>query len=230
MNPLVSAIIPVYNGEKYLEEAIQSIISQTYRPIQIIVVDDGSTDGSRDIVKSFHDICYIYQANSGHASARNRGIQHAKDDFLAFLDADDLWLPVKLEHQMVAFSTERDFEMVTGYIDPFISPELDVNDVKNIRYHPTSLPGYHPDAILIRRDVFLRIGPFHEQYRVGEAISWFSKAMDMELKIKVLPILVARRRLHGGNISIRNHQEKNKVMLSILKTSLDRKRSNAAKK
>jgi len=100
-NPLVSVIIPVYNAELYLEESIRSALEQTYRPFEILVVDDGSTDGSGSIARKFKEqIIYIYQSNQGVAAARNQGINKSSGKFLTFLDADDLWKPKKLSIQM----------------------------------------------------------------------------------------------------------------------------------
>ena len=100
--PLVSVIIPVYNGERYLEAALKSVIEQDYCPIEIIVVDDGSTDKSAEIAKYFKEIQYIFQSNKGPgpANARNTGIRAVKGEYIAFLDADDIWMPNKLSIQM----------------------------------------------------------------------------------------------------------------------------------
>src|ERR1700758_706720 len=97
---LISVIIPVYNAEKYLAEAIESVLAQTYRPIEVIVVDDGSTDSSADIAKRFASVRYCFQSHSGLGATRNRGIDLSQGKFLAFLDADDLWVEDKLTHQM----------------------------------------------------------------------------------------------------------------------------------
>ncbi|MGB3655321.1 MAG: glycosyltransferase family 2 protein [Rivularia sp. (in: cyanobacteria)] len=95
----VSVIIPVYNVEKYVAATIKSVLSQTYENFEIIIVDDGSPDGSIGICQQFKDsrIKIIHQKNTGLAGARNTGIRHAIGDYLAFLDADDIWLPEKLE-------------------------------------------------------------------------------------------------------------------------------------
>ena len=88
--PLVSVIIPVYNAERYLAEAIESVLAQTYRPIEVIIVDDGSTDSSADIAKRYNSLVrYFFQPNSGLAAARNKGISQAKGSFFAFLDVTD---------------------------------------------------------------------------------------------------------------------------------------------
>src|SRR5687768_16816995 len=100
----ISAILPVFNGGLYLAEAIESVLAQTYQPAEVIVIDDGSTDITGEIVKRFGDVVqYSTQPNSGAGAARNRGVQLAHGEFLAFLDADDLWLKNKLTDQMQAF-------------------------------------------------------------------------------------------------------------------------------
>src|SRR2546426_10667200 len=94
---LISCIVPVFNGERYLHETLNSILAQTYRPLEIIVADDGSTDGTRTIVASYgQQVRYLWQLNAGPAAARNLGLTAAKGEFIAFLDADDLWHPEKL--------------------------------------------------------------------------------------------------------------------------------------
>jgi len=214
---LVSVIIPVCNGEKYLSEAIDSVLFQSYRPIEVFVVDDGSTDGSRDIAEAYPEVTYLYQTNAGPASARNRGIQAAKGEYIAFIDADDIWMPEKLTLQMVAFATDPDLDIVTGYVDQFLSPELDFPGETQYKIPSAALPGYVPTAVLVTRDVFDVIGLFHEEYHVGETISWFSTALDSGLNIKVLPDIIARRRIHGENISIQHQKKKKSAILKILK-------------
>ncbi len=99
--PLVSVIIPAYNAEEYVADAIDSALAQTYRPIEIIVADDGSTDGTAAVVQSYNGpVQYHYRENAGPAAARNLGLEHARGEYIAFLDADDLWHPQKVEVQV----------------------------------------------------------------------------------------------------------------------------------
>src|SRR5688500_924354 len=98
--PLVSVIIPVYNGARFLRAALESVFAQTYRPIEVIVVDDGSADDSGVIAQSFPEVRYIRQENQGVAAARNNAIEAARGEFFAFLDQDDLWTPEKLRLQI----------------------------------------------------------------------------------------------------------------------------------
>jgi glycosyltransferase involved in cell wall biosynthesis len=96
---LVSVIVPVYNGENYLSETLDSIFAQDYEPFEVIVIDDGSTDGSADIVQSYSNVRYIHQSNQGVPVARNTGLTAAQGEFIAFSDQDDLWKPNKLRVQ-----------------------------------------------------------------------------------------------------------------------------------
>ncbi len=111
--PLVGVVIPNFNYSKYLPEAIDSVLAQTYPNIEIIVVDDGSTDNSIDILQNYDGkIRVIQQTNSGVSVARNRGVSESRGRFIAFLDADDSWLPRKIERQIERFSTEKDLGLV----------------------------------------------------------------------------------------------------------------------
>jgi glycosyltransferase involved in cell wall biosynthesis len=102
--PLVSCIVPVFNGERYLAEALDSVLGQTYRALEVIVVDDGSTDGTPAVVRTFGArVRCVTQPNAGLAAARNRGLAAATAELVAFLDADDLWLPEKIACQMERF-------------------------------------------------------------------------------------------------------------------------------
>lgn len=224
-SPLISVILCVFNGEKYLCESIQSILSQTYHPIELIVVDDGSTDKSGDIVKSFPEVQYLFQNNTGLPSARNNGIRAAKGKYIAFIDADDLWLPEKLALQIAAYNVDPDLEIVTGFVKQFISPEIDEDIKAKLNLPNKLLPGYSTIAMLVKHDLFEKVGLFPEESIIVETISWFARAMEFRLKIKVLPDLVAMRRIHGNNISIKYKQEKNKAIIQILKSSIDRRRS-----
>ncbi len=99
--PRISVIIPTYNSARFLPEAVQSALYQTLSPDEVIVVDDGSTDNTEDVLEPFRGrVHYIRQENQGPAVARNRGIAEAKGDLIAFLDADDVWLPEKSELQV----------------------------------------------------------------------------------------------------------------------------------
>jgi glycosyltransferase involved in cell wall biosynthesis len=228
-NQLISIIIPVFNGQSYLTDAINSIIKQKYRPIEIIVVDDGSTDGSAELIRSFNTtIKYHYQTNSGTAAARNFGIHSAKGSFFAFLDQDDLWVENKLILQVSAFENDAGLDAVFGQVKQFHSPEADELFKQNTFCPPSLMPGYLPSAILIKREAFFKVGFFESSWQIGEWADWFIRASERKINMKMLPELVALRRIHTSNKGVL--QRKSKIeYVHILKASLDRQRSQNIK-
>ena len=222
--PLISVVMPVYNGEPYLAESIRSVMKQTYSPMEIIVVDDGSTDRSAAVARHFSQpITYVYQANSGTAAARNLGVHTATGSFFAFLDQDDLWTADKLSLQMEAFEREPATDMVFGYVKPFLSPDLDPCSRHRIYCPSSAMPGYTPSAMLVKREAFFRVGPFDTTWRVGEWVNWYVRATEQNLNMVVLPDLVAMRRLHRTNKGVLQRGFVNEY-IRILKASLDRRR------
>lgn len=224
-NIQISVIIPVFNGEKYLSEAIESVLAQTYENIELIVVDDGSSDKSRDVALSYTTVKYFYQENKGVAAARNLGIQKATSEYISFLDADDLWLPNKLLLQMKALNDDPSIDIVTGYVEQFISPEVDPQIKKKYASVPGLRKGYSLTAILVKRCIFEKAGLFPEDDPLGETIRWFSSILAKDFNIFLLPDVVTRRRIHGNNMSIKSKKKKNSQIIKILKESIDRKRS-----
>jgi glycosyltransferase involved in cell wall biosynthesis len=231
MNPnKVSVIIPVYNCELYLAEAIDSVLNQTYRSFEIIIIDDGSTDRSREVIKSFDNsrLRYSFQENKGSSSARNKGVQLARGEFFSFLDADDVWTQDKLALQMKAFERDRGLDMVFGHISQFLSPDvIEDLEAKN-KLMENVLPGYSVGTILIKKDSFFRVGPFDISWRVGEFIDWYSKAQEMGLKHTLLDEVVMKRRIHGSNMGIRERSSQEDYF-RILKSALDRRLKNDPK-
>ena len=224
--PLVSVVIPVYNYERYLAEAINSVLAQTYRPIEVIVVDDGSTDGSAQVAKRFADsVRYCFQANSGTSAARNRGAYLASGTFFAFLDADDLWVVDKSTRQIAAFGDDPGLDVVFGHVQQFCSPELDEHTKKTLYCPAEAMPGHLPGTMLIRRDAFLRVGPFETDWQAGEALAWYSRVVEKGLGSLMLPEVVLKRRLHTSNRGIDERTLQRNEYLRILKASLDRRRA-----
>ncbi len=220
--PLISCIVPVYNGELYLREAIDSILAQTYRPLEIIVVDDGSTDATPDVAASYGDrLRYVCQANAGPGAARNHGLSLTQGEFVAFLDADDLWHPDKLACQMARFTARPQLDLCVTHIQNFWIPELQEEEAR-FRNHPVSrpLPGYLPQALLARRTAFDRVGPFNPTLRLCSDMDWFLHVAEQGVIIEVLPDVFVYRRWHKTNIT-RSSRE---MLLQVTKSSLDRRR------
>ncbi|MEM6450513.1 MAG: glycosyltransferase family A protein [Cyanobacteria bacterium P01_D01_bin.105] len=228
--PFISVIIPVYNGERFLAEAIESVLTQNYSPLEIIVVDDGSTDETRVVACRYMPaVHYIYQPNSGTSVARNTGVQQAKGELLAFLDADDVWMPQKLIRQVQALQAETDIGAVFGYVQQFHSAELTQAERDAIICPTAPMDGYLPSAMLIKRSAFDHVGPFDANLVFGEFVSWYARLKDSDVKTCLLATVVARRRLHQTNKG-RQHQSYNAEMLMSLKALLDRRRALAAGK
>ncbi len=218
----ISVIIPVYNGARYLAEAVGSVLAQTYLPDEIIVVDDGSTDESAAVARKYTPrIRLAQQPNLGAAAARNRGVELAQGALLAFLDADDLWLPDKLERQVAALAAAPYPDMVFGQVEQFCSSDL----AEETRFADVDrvMTGLHVGAMLIRTVTFKSVGLFRTDVRVGEFVDWYSRAVEAGVRGLVLPDLVMRRRLHADNL-MRHTQNAAEEYLAILRDTLRRRR------
>ena len=220
-------LIGAYNAAPYLGEAIESVLSQTYRPLELVVVDDGSTDGTNDVARSFGDaVVYEYQPNAGNGAARNRAVRLASGSLFAFLDADDRFLPDKLARQYAALAADPSADVAFGHVREFVSPELTDAERRTIRPSaPQPAPWTAPNLMLIRRTSFERVGPFSETVRVGVTVDWYARALECGLRSVMLSEVVLERRLHLANNGIRERDAQHQY-LRVLKSSLDRRRAS----
>jgi glycosyltransferase involved in cell wall biosynthesis len=211
---LTSVIIPVYNCEKYLAEAIESVLSQQHHPLEILIIDDGSTDNSAHIARQYSSLVqYHYQSNQGTAAARNYGMQLAQGDLFAFLDADDLWLPNKLDRQISALLNNPQIEAVFTHACESTNPnQIDLN---------TAIPGYLPSTMTIDRVAMNRIGKFSDCCQV-EWADWYIRSKAASLSTLMLPDLLVIRRLHSANKGIMNQQKAMTEYIHLLKAHIDR--------
>jgi glycosyltransferase involved in cell wall biosynthesis len=226
MPSLISCIIPVFNGERYLREAIESIFNQTYRPLEVIVADDGSTDRTPNIVGSYREqIVSLRQANAGPAAARNLGVSAARGEFVAFLDADDLWHPEKLARQMARFAARPELALCLTHIQNFWTPELR-EKVPWFADHPLAkpFPGYTAPAVLVRRTLFNTSDWFNTNLHHGDVKDWFLRVAEQGAVMEVLPDILVYRRLHETNMSHGKDVVNREEHLQLVKASLDRRR------
>lgn len=199
---LVSVIIPVRDGAPFIGQAIESVLAQTHRPLEIVVVDDGSQDGSADVARGYGDpVRVIVQEAAGQAAARNRGIAAAFGSVLAFLDADDVWVADRLPRQLGLLAAGR-ADMISGGVEEFVEPGSEADGVVIPRNGapPAALLG----CLLLRAETFHRVGWFSTEWRVGEFVDWAARARDLGLRTEAVPEVVLRRRLHGANLSLRS--------------------------
>jgi glycosyltransferase involved in cell wall biosynthesis len=225
-NALVSVILPVYNGEKFLAQAVENVLKQACRPLEIIVVDDGSTDGTAQVAAGFAgQIRYYYQPNSGPAAARNFGIRMAKGEFIAFIDADDLWPDDKLSMQMACFEAFSEVEIVQGLISRIILPDLVKGRIIGAEINYPFIYS-NLGAMIIRRCVFDKIGWFAEDLRFHEDTDFWLRAMEAEISILVQRKLALVYRIHGLNLTTGVGLVRT-GFLNILRRSIHRRRKSS---
>jgi len=223
-DPLISAIIPCYNGERYLAAAIESVVQQTYRAVEVIVVDDGSTDRTEEVARRFEGaIRYDRHPHAGSGSARNRGVALASGDFLAFLDADDLWIEDKLARQMAALQADPALEIICGHAEQFVSPELPDEVKARLRPEEHPMPSQLPGALLLRRTVFERVGGYSSRFVTATEMDWFMRATEQGVKTLMLPAVVLKRRVHTTNHGL-IRRDARQDYVRVLKAALDRRR------
>ena len=227
-DPSVSVIIPVYNGERFVAEAIQSVLAQTLLPAEIVVVDDGSTDSTPQIVadlvaSSPVPICYVYQANQGPAAARNRGLRIAKGVIIAFLDADDLWSPDKLQQQVAYLQAHEEVAFVICHMEVFLEPGAARPNGRSRAYYDQQPPAMLPSALLVRKQAFDVVGEFDPTYFIGEDTDWFFRARHAGMAIGVLPGVYLKRRLHQANLS-RSSRASGQAFFRAIRASVVRQR------
>jgi glycosyltransferase involved in cell wall biosynthesis len=224
MIPSVSVVIPAHNAEKYIHDCLESVLTQSLKPAQIIVVDDGSTDRTPDIVAAAgSSIVYRRQSQAGPAAARNLGVSLASGVFLSFIDADDLWIPEKLALQVDYLLSRPEVSILFGMMQNFYSPDVDEDFKKRYACQEETLSGFHPGAMLLRRETFLQVGPFDANLKMGEFIEWHTRAKTLQLASHVLPALVLLRRIHASNYGI-THKDLRKDYLTIVKGLLAKKK------
>jgi glycosyltransferase involved in cell wall biosynthesis len=225
LKPIISVIIPVYNGDKYLSEAIKSVLSQTDFELEVIVVDDGSTDDTARIAKSFGtSVRYSYQMNAGPGAARNYGITLAQGEYFSFLDADDLWAAEKTKRQWLEFEARPELDMAFSHIENFYSPELTQTEKDRINIPVEVMPGHHAGTMLIKKAAFLAVGLFKNELRIGEFIDWYARAVELNLNSIMLPEVLVKRRMHKTNLGI-SHRDQRSGYVHVLKAALDRRRA-----
>lgn len=218
----ISVIIPVFNGARYLGEAIQSVLDQTRAADEIIVVDDGSTDDSHQIAAQYPVTC-LRQANSGASVARNRGVIQSRGTWLAFLDADDVWTAGKLALQAAVFEEHPELDAIFGLVEQFSSPEADPG-APQARFVGKTLNGVHCGTLLIKREAFLRVGFLKPDWKVAHFLEWYARAEDARLNMFTLPEVLMRRRVHTTNLTVRMRDTARLEYAQILKATLDRRR------
>lgn len=225
----ISVVIPLYNSAAFIGAALQSVLTQTQLPGEIIIIDDGSTDGSGELVQQLakHSpvaVRYFYQENQGVGAARKRGIELAQGDIIAFQDADDLWPRNKLalQHRLL-MQTDANIGIIMGHTRMFSSIPATAEQAAYNRISPPLIESYL-QSTLIHKAVFQQTGNFNPTLRVGEGFEWLSRFNKTEWKIHIHPHITLLYRKHSGTLSSQTQSLRN-AQLSIIKNRLSHKKS-----
>ena len=219
--PLVSVVIPVFNGERFIKDAIKSVLSQSYRPLEIIVVDDGSTDKTAENIKEFPAVKYIFQDNQGVSATRNKGLEAAQGELITFLDHDDILLSDSVSRRVVYMLENPEVWCIISKHRSYLEQDFDLP--------PWILESEFIDGaygfgyLMVKKDVFLKTGGFDPKYRTGELMDFFFRVNDTGQKIAKFPEITVLRRVHGKNLS-KDVTAMRENLLKSAKASILRKR------
>jgi glycosyltransferase involved in cell wall biosynthesis len=223
----ISVVIPVRNGAAFIDEAMASVYAQTAPPLEVIVVDDGSIDGSLVQAQArYPTIRAIRQESAGAGAARNRGVQLARGKYLAFLDADDRWPSNRLALLLAAIEGLESPGMAFGHVRHFLCSSLEEEARRRLHCPAGTAPGFSAVTMLIRLSDFRRVGAFEEDLKVGEFISWIARARDLDLAQAMIEEVVLERRIHMANHALQQRKSFGDYA-HVLKRTLDRRRSQS---
>ncbi len=221
----VGVVIPVRNGDRYLAEALESVLAQTHPAHEVVVVDDGSRDRTLEVAKRYApEVRCVSQRAAGIGAARNRGATEVRGELLAFLDADDLWPVDRLERQLVAFANTPRPDLVFGHVEQFVSQELSSAARAALACPASPQPALLANTMLVPRTVWESVGLFSTAAVRSEFLQWLLRAREIGLRETMLDEVVLRRRLHETNHG-RLKRGSTREYALVLKESLDRRRA-----
>lgn len=237
MDGWVSVIVPVLNAERFGAQALASVAAQTYGPIELIVVDGGSTDQTEALVQAatpahtaqHGPVRWLRQSGDGLAAAWNSGLAAATGEWVAFLDSDDVWLPGKLTQQTSYLRAHPEAQFVIGQVQFFLEPGCPPPPTMKPEIFERDHLARMPGALLARRALFAEVGAFDPAYGVSTDIEWFARVMAQSVPSGAVPEVVIRKRVHetnlsgmGGPAGLTQHFPR------LLKRALDARRQRAA--
>jgi glycosyltransferase involved in cell wall biosynthesis len=222
--PRVSAIVTVRNGERYLGDALASILAQTERPWEILVVDGQSTDGSARIARSCPGVRYVPQPDLGLAAARNLGVGLARGDLVAFLDHDDRWARDKLRRQIDWMAADPSIRYTTTLMTFIVETGAPPRPAILRTLPQTPREGSTPSALVTERALFAAVGGFDPAYAIGCDADWLTRVRDLGVPTACVPEVLLFKRLHASNLSI-DAAGNARDMLRIARASVTRRRS-----
>lgn len=222
----VSVVIPVKNAERYLAQAIDSILAQTRQPQEIIVVDGNSTDESRSIAASYSHVRCIDQNGQGLADAWNTGIEAAQSDLIAFLDSDDLWTANKLEVQVNYLAHHTEVECLVARVKFFLEAGSSIPHGFRPELLEGDYIGHIPGNLVARKTLFDTFGKFDTELDLASDVEWFCQAKDQKISMDIIPEVLLHKRVHETNFSLSGSgpARSSHEILTILKRSVQHQR------
>lgn len=218
----VSVVIAVQNGERYLTAAIESVLAQTYKAFEIIVVDGRSNDDTGKIARAYQQVRYLRQPDKGVAGAYNTGIDAARGQLIAFLSHDDLWLPEKLDKQVDCLARQPETQYAVTKFKYFLEPgcALPTGFKRELLGKP--LVGRIMETLVARKQLFDRIGKLNADFHLANDVDWYARAKDHAVPMAVVPEVLLLKRVHDTNLTYNSfvHSE----LLGLLKQSILRQR------
>ena len=221
-NPLVSVIVAVLDGERFLARALRSILAQDYAPFEVLVVDGRSTDKTEAIARSFPGVRFLVQPGTGIPDAYNHGWANAQGEFIAFLSCDDEWVPHKLSTQVAYLLAHTEVQVTMAHAHYVLEPGCRMPP----GFRPELLTGSHPGAmetLVARKEAAGLVGSFDSRYRTGEDLDWVARARDAGVGLVRLSEVLLIKHIHDSNISLK-WAEDNRLILRLLRDSIARKR------
>jgi len=219
----VSVVLSVHNGQRFLAQALESILQSERPPLEILVIDDGSTDATIEIARKAPLTRVISQPQGGIAKARNHGVSLARGEFIAFNSYDDIWAPEKLDRQVAFMGSNPNIDIAVCMMRHFLEAGSEMPRGFRRELLDKPVPGFIPEAMIARRTVFARIGLFDTSYATSEDTDWFSRAIDAGLEMAVIPDVLLHKRVHGTNTSLA--PTTNQTLLRAVRSSILRKRA-----
>lgn len=223
----LSVIVIVRNGARFIAEALTSIFLSRLQPAEIVVVDGDSSDDTVAIAETFPRVRVWRQTTQGIANAYNEGIEQASGGYLAFISHDDRWMPGKLDRQIAYLESHPETDAVLCQVEHFLEDGLECPPGFRPELLGVARPGWIMEALLARREVFERVGRFDPAFAVSEDSDWFARAVDGGVKLTVLPEMLVRKRVYGGNATLTGART-NPLLLKALRSSIQRKRQEAS--
>ncbi len=223
----VSVVIPAHNGARFIAQALESVFAQTMPVHDVWVIDNGSTDATRDIVAAFPGVSYIHTETANVGAARQQGVEHSSGQYIAFLDQDDTWVPHKTKQQVSYLESNPQAGAVIGSQRMFVdSGSVKPHWLKE-SFLNTPLPGYLPSALMVRREAFETSGGFNTHYLMNSDVDWFFKAQQTGLNVGMVDCVVVEKRIHADNDS-NNVAKSQSELLKVIKQSLILRRTKHA--